>query len=399
VNLRSFLRKNSTRLWLGFAVIASLRLIYEAVTNSTDLHVYWRAAHLWFDGISPYLYDASDRGNVFKYPPWTLPLYFPLGWISWEVTRWVWVFAELFAIGYAIKWLDRAGVNRQINYLIAALYWWTWKGHIYSGQFTIFILLACLWAVPPEEDRKLSSGKLAFLSIVITSKVYSVFTMFGVFKEMIRPRTIIYSVASVLLLEGLVLAVLRLHGNHTDIIELHRTWVIAARSGAAELGAHVVRGQGNHSLTAGFLRWFKVDPLDSSKDGYVALLLGCIFSALWFHFSKSLQRAEQWVGWIGVGMVIHPLLWHHSFVMAFPICALALDRAIKVRDRLSIVLASLSTFFIAILIPNIFGMTIVTPFELISSKSWGVIIAGIVLVRCQFLLEANHHFNPQGKTS
>jgi hypothetical protein len=390
VNIRAFFRKNSTRLWLVFAIVASLRLVYEAVTNSTDLHVYWRAAHLWLDGISPFLYDASDRGNVFKYPPWTLPLYLPLGFISWDVTRWVWVFAELFAIGYAIKWLDRAGVNRQINYVIAALYWWTWKGHIYSGQFTLFILLACLWAVPPQEsgpenckeDRKLSPGKLTLLAIVLTTKVYSIFTLFGVFKDMIRPRTIIYSVTSVLLLEGLVLAILRMHGNHTDIIELHRTWIIAAESGAAELGAHVVRGQGNHSLTAGFLRWFNVNPLDTSKDGYVALLLGCIFSAIWFHFSKPLARAEQWVGWIGVGMVIHPLLWHHSFVMAFPICALALDRAIKAQDRLSIALAWLSTFLIAILIPNIFGMTIVTPFELISSKSWGVILAGFVLVRC-----------------
>jgi hypothetical protein len=385
VNLQAFFKKNSTRLWLGLAVIASLRLILEAVTNSTDLHVYWRAAHLWFNGISPYLYDASDRGNVFKYPPWTLPLFFPLGLISWDVTRWVWVFAELFAIGYAIKWLDRAGVNRQINYLITALYWWTWKGHIYSGQFTLFILLACLWAVPPEEDRKLSSGKLAFLLIVITSKVYSVFTMFGVFREMIRPRTIIYSVASVLLLEGLVLGVLRLHGNHTDIIELHRTWVIAARSGGVELAADLVRGQGNHSLTAGVLRWLDVDRFDSSKDAYVALLLGGLFSTLWFYFSKPLGRAEQWLGWIGVGMVIHPLLWHHSFVMAFPLTALALDRAIRIRDRASIVMAGMSTFMIAILIPNIFGMTIVTPFELVSGKSWGIILAGIVLVRCRTL--------------
>src|SRR6202035_3077276 len=94
--------------WLTLAWVAIVRLYIEAIHNSTDLHVYWRAAHLWLDGISPYLYDASDRGNVFKYPPWTLPLFLPLGFIGFDLTRWIWVTFEILSIAYAIRWLLRA---------------------------------------------------------------------------------------------------------------------------------------------------------------------------------------------------------------------------------------------------------------------------------------------------
>jgi hypothetical protein len=383
VKIRNFLSRNGAYFWAALAILAIARVYWEAYFHSTDLHVYWRTAHWWLKGISPYVYDETDRANVFKYPPWTVPLFLPLGFMSYNVTRMVWVTLEILTIGYSIRWLIRAGVDQNVTYFMTALYWWTWFGHIYSGQFTLFILFAALWAVPPEKNAEITSGKVTFLAIVLSSKVYSIFTMLGVFRAAIRPRTILISLTSVVLLEALVIAVLRFHGNEISIIDLHRTWIQAAESGAAELGAHVVRGQGNHSFTAGVLRWFHVDPLDSSKDGYVALILGVFFSAIWFYFSQHLARAEQWAGWIGVGMVVHPLLWHHSFVLAFPICALSLDRAIRDGSRALIALAGLGTFLIAIFIPNIFGMEIVTPLELYSSKSWGIVFAASVLVVCQ----------------
>jgi hypothetical protein len=363
------------------ASLAAARLEREAYFHSTDLHVYWKSAHLWWEGVSPYIYNSSDGGNVYKYPPWTIPLFLPLAFISFDCTKWVWVMAEILSIVYAIKWVIRAGVTPCVAYVVAALFWWTWLGHVFAGQFSLFMMVAALWAVPPEEDRPLLSGRASFLAVVLSAKVYSVFTLLGLVKTYLERRTILICAFLFIFLEGLVFLVLAARGLHpVSFIELHRTWIIAAQSGAAELHADVIRGPGNHSFTAALLRAFHVDALDSGKDAWVALGLGVFFSVIWFHFSKTLGRAERWAGWIGVGMVIHPLLWHHSIVMAFPICVLALDRAIRSHNRVLQALALFSVFLVALLIPNLFGPDFVQPFERWGTKSWGIFLAGLVLV-------------------
>jgi hypothetical protein len=362
------------------ALAASARLMKEAYFHSTDLHVYWRAAHLWLDGISPYIYNSSDGGNVYKYPPWTIPLFLPLGFIDFDLTKWLWVIAEILSIAYSMHWLVRAGARKSVVYAVAGLFWWTWLGHVFAGQFSIFMMAAALWAVPPEEGSLFSSGKLALLAVVLSSKVYSVFTLLGLTQYYRRRRTAAICVLAVVLLEALVFAVLVARGNTTSFMGLHQGWIAAAKSGAQELHGDVIRGPGNHSFTAALLRAFKVDPLDSNKDAFVALGLGVFFSALWYYFSQGLSRAERWTGWIGVGMVIHPLLWHHSIVMAFPVCALAVDRAFRSKKVELKILSGLSVFLVAVLIPNLFGPDFAQAFEIWGSKSWGILLAGVVLI-------------------
>jgi hypothetical protein len=366
---------------IGFFIfaLASARLMREAYFHSTDLHVYWKSAHLWLNGIDPYLYSSSDGGNVYKYPPWTIPLFLPLGLISFELTRSVWVIAEIVAIAYVVRWVVRTGASRYVTWAVAALFWWTWLGHVFAGQFSIFMMCAALWAVPPEEDRELSPAKASFLAVVFSSKVYSVFTLLGLLRTYLKKRTLLICLCLVIFLEALVFVVLWARGNPVSFLKLHQNWIVAAKSGAAELHSDVIRGPGNHSFTAALLRLFHVDALDAAKDVYVALGLGLFFSALWFHFSKPLSRAERWVGWIGVGMVIHPLLWHHSIVMAFPLCALAVDRAIRSKNGYLIGISCSSVFLVAVLIPNLFGPDFVNPFELLGSKSWGIFLAAVVL--------------------
>jgi hypothetical protein len=79
-------------------------------------------------------------------------------------------------------------------------------------------------------------------------------------------------------------------------------------------------------------------------------------------------------------MVVHPLLWHHSIVMAYPICALAVDRSIRSKNAYLIAISWLSVFLVAVLIPNLFGPDFVYLFEYLGSKSWGILLAGLVLV-------------------
>jgi hypothetical protein len=90
--------------------------------------------------------------------------------------------------------------------------------------------------------------------------------------------------------------------------------------------------------------------------------------------------AEKWTGWLGVGLITHPLAWHHSYVLAFPLCALSLDRAIQNRNNRLIALSALGILCIGIFLPNVIGMTLATPLELVSVKSWGVVFSAVALV-------------------
>ncbi len=371
-------------LLLVLALAASVRLFLAAQTDSMDFHVYWKAAHTWIEqGLSPYLYDASDRGFVFKYPPWILPFFLPFGFLSFAASKVVWVLVELSCIYYAVYRLVRFGVRPRAAILSAALFWWIWLGHVFAGQFTLILMATALWAVPEKSsasDTKEHPVQLAVLGIVFTTKVFSLVSLIGRAKEYLRPKPILVGIALLVFLHAIVYGVFAVHGQWVGLAELYHQWTQSASSGGQELGASVVRGQMNHGFTAGILRAFHVDARETSLDYKIALSLAAFFSVLWAWASKKLDSLEAWAGWLGVGLIAHPLAWHHSFVMAYPICAISLDRAIHSRNRKLIALSVFAICCIGIMIPNVIGMTLATPLELVSIKSWGVCFAALSLV-------------------
>jgi hypothetical protein len=367
--------------WKGvlilLALAASLRLIRAGQVESMDFHVYWKAAQTWVgQGISPYVYDSSDRGFVFKYPPWILPFFLPFGFLSYEVSKVVWGLVELFCIYFSIYQLVKWGVRPKSAILSAALFWWIWLAHAFAGQFTLVLLAAALWAVP----TKSSPGKLAFLATAFSAKVFSVVSLLGRWRELLRVKPLAAGIALFVFLHLVVFAGFAIHGHYYGLIEIYRQWAQSASSGGQELGDFVVRGQMNHGFTAGVLRAFHVDVRNTIADYQVAMTLTVFFSALWAWFSKGLKTLEIWAGWIGVGLICHPLAWHHSFVLAYPLGALSLDRAITTGKRSLIALSLFGMICVGILIPNVFGLTLVTPLEMVSVKSWGVCFSALALI-------------------
>jgi hypothetical protein len=361
---------------------ASVRLVHAGWVDSMDFTVYWKAAQTWVSGNSPYLYTAAERGFVFKYPPWILPLFLPLGFLSFNASKLVWGGVELACLYYCVYRLYQLGVSARAAILTAFLFWWIWLAHFFAGQFTILLVACALWAVP---DRA-SPSRLAVLASVFTSKVFSVVSLVGIWKKLLNPKVLMIGAGIFLGLNLMVFAILR---GSVSPFALYHQWMQAAGSGGTELGIVVIRGQMNHGFTAGILRAFRVDPKMTWIDQLVALGLAGVFSALWFHFSKHLSELESWVGWLGVGLIVHPLAWHHSFVLAYPLCAVALDRALdramKSRERGALILSLLGICCIGIFIPNVIGTTLVRPLELVSIKSWGVCLsaAGLCLARAQ----------------
>ncbi|MCM2277238.1 MAG: hypothetical protein NDJ89_04125 [Oligoflexia bacterium] len=364
---------------LLISLVACARLVQAGWIDSMDFTVYWKAAQAWVSGgASPYEFAAADRGFVFKYPPYLLPALLPLGVLDFGAAKLLWCAVELGCLAYAFRWLLRAGVGFGAAVITTFLFWWIWLGHFYAGQLTIVLLAAALWAVPADGASEPKPARLAALALIFSAKVFSLTSLAGLSRWLARPRVAGAGLALFLALNAVLLA--RAGGSPGELAALYGEWVRAALSGGAELGQEIVRGQMNHGFTAGVLRWSGVTATSAGADLGVALFLAASFGLLWTLGSRGLAPRERWLGWLGVGLITHPLAWHHSFVLVYPLCAVSLDRALRSGLRGLVALSLGGIACIGLVIPNIIGLALVTPLENLSVKSWGVCLAALSLV-------------------
>jgi hypothetical protein len=362
-----------------------MRLLHLANSNGDDLNVYWKAVQTWFSGLSPYKYTPAERGFVFKYPPWFLPFFAFLRWMGYEFAKGVWACAELVLLGFCVKWMTEHGISLTISLISTFLYWFIWLGHFSAGQITLFLLAAALWVIDKKaaNSKTIAPGRGAFLFLIFSSKVFSLFSLLGIWRSIARPKVLFLIGLFSLVLHAIVFVLHSYPTSLESIIEIYRDWIQSAGSGAAELGYEVVRGTGNHGFPAAILRW--VDPqakylaLDVITSGFLALVVG----VTWYRVSRYLAFEEAWAGWLALGVIIHPLAWHHSFVLTFPLSAYSLQSATRMKKNRGfwIGLAVLGISLITLIVPQTIGADWVKYPEMIGNKSWGVILCAWLLVR------------------
>ncbi|MBI4926062.1 MAG: hypothetical protein HY843_09075 [Bdellovibrio sp.] len=369
------------RLTYVLLLVAAVRFFQIAIYHGHDFEVYWKAMHAWISGVSPYHYTPEMVGFVFKYPPWLLPLFLPFSLASLYTARVFWATIQFFSIAYAFFWLIREGVAKRTAILVLLLYWWIWIGHAYSGQITVFCLMVGLWSARNVK----SSVRFSTALVIFSSKIFSLFTFLGRWKEILQLRFILGVLGFIVLANAIVFWVDQKWGANAGIFDIYINWIKAASSGNAELGSEVVRGQMNHGFVAGILRWIPVSFTNIYYDIGVSLVLMTFFGTLWMRASRRLSGAESFAGWLAFGVVVLPLAWSHSFVLTFPLSALALDRAIRTKKKKLIFTALMGIIFIGILVSQIFGNTLVRPIELVNIKSWGVCLTAWALYQSQNL--------------
>ncbi|HLE01268.1 MAG TPA: glycosyltransferase 87 family protein [Bdellovibrionota bacterium] len=356
-------------------VAAFVRLFLIALGQSHDFEVYWNAAVSLISGVSPYNSSqglmSANPGFVFKYPPWVLPFFAPFAFLSWSAAKAVWALGEIVALLYAVVWTARKG-SLSAALLGFGMFWWIWIGHFASGQVTLLILAAALFLGSSKKS-------LVLLGLIFSSKVFSLVTLLGFGRRVFNARVILGFIIAASLLTGIV--VLAIPGH--SVSALVREWILAAGSGGAELGAEVVRGPANHGFTAFFLRLFDADPRSSEYDLMAFMVLSALLGFLWNRFSGFLSFEERWSGWLALGVLVHPLAWHHSFVLVYPLCVLAIAKAVEANTPRYFVSALVGTAMIGLFIPELFGSSAVRPLELAGIKAWGTCLCAFSLVRAQ----------------
>lgn len=368
MNRRLLVRASSYALALvGLGLLARAHGV--AHQDSEDLKVYWRAAQDFVQGTFIYIVRPELKGMVFKYPPWIIPWVLPFAALSWPVTQSLWFVLEIGALASCLLWLVRVGCSPGAAGWVAVAFWWIWRAHLEMGQLTLVLLAAALWLQPKTPLRTAGAGYL------LSAKLFSGIAILGAPRsQLLNPKTWL---AGLSLVAGSFVLVLLLRPEPGAWGYL-QGWAHAASSGGAALGAQVIRGQQNHALTTRILDALGVAADNTRADVGVCLLLIALLAPLWMRFSKGLSDAERWAGWLALGMVVHPLAWDHSYVMAYPLAALAVDRSFtRKRGR---ELAVLGVILTAVLTPQLVGAWFVKPFELLACKFWGVVASAAGLV-------------------
>ena len=375
--------------WTPFLLLGSARLLYLAIKHSDDFSVYWKAATVWTqEGKSPYLSYLPIPGFIFKYPPWVLPFFLPFGFLNFELSKFIWTIIEFICLGYSVRWVLLRDVPRAATFFVLISFTYIWISHFAFGQFSLVMMaLALYW-----ESNPTSRLRSILMVLILSAKIFSLNTLLGAWKFLFRKSLIIDTLSSAVFLTGIVYTVLYYHGNSMSLADLCHSWLKAANSGGNDLPVEVIRGSNNQGLTAGLLRALKVNPQFTQADIVVFLSLTAFLAPIWAFASRRLNFSEQWAGWLGLGLIAHPLAWEHSFVLAFPICTLALGASLKSRNRLWIATAVLGILSIGMITHNILLDAWVRSLELVCMRSWGVCLSAIALVGSKQNL--NHRKHP-----
>jgi hypothetical protein len=345
--------------------------------NSRDFGVVWKTAKYVLSG-GPAYSVLRDGPWVFKYPPWLLTPFLPFGLLSLETAKAFYGALQAIAFLYVLRWTAQASQKSLWAYLTALLFWGLWQVNAQDGQVSLLLLATWLWAGNEDVLARWTIKSTALVA-VLPAKIFTVYPALGLRLSWKAIRNI--ALISTLILVPLSLPALWGAQDHS-VSQLVHSYIEAMLSGGKLLGYDGVRGRFNQGLTGLCLRLMHIPPEKTFADIICFFIVGSIIAILWSRISRNLPFKHRWVGWIGLTPVVHPLPYWYSFVMTYPLAAITLSAALSSRKKLNVALAALGVAMIAILTEKTLG-TFGAALELLSIKSWGVVLCCYALVVSQ----------------
>ncbi|MGE0615712.1 MAG: glycosyltransferase family 87 protein [Bacteriovoracia bacterium] len=365
--MRLFENKSAQTVLGLLLTLLAIVLVRHTISQGQDFDVFWRTARYVLDGQTTYSVQR-DWANVYKYPPWSVPAFFPFAMAPLWFAKWVWALLQVASLFYVGRFLANRVRRRRSVFIPLLLFWGIWVVHALDGQVNLMMLAGALWA----------SERFARVSVIQAPSIVwflslKIFTGLGVVGYLGVFRNWKAWASTVLVLGGLSLPSLWVAPRHSPA-ELLASWSLAASSAGALFHNEKVRGRDNQGLPALVLRVAKVPAIEHRTDVYIAAGLALLLGLAWFFYSQGARPLVRQAGWLALIPVVHPLAWFHLFVFAFPIVVLAWDGAIAMRRQGWLALVLLATLLIAAFTQKTlgaFGLAL----EMASVKSWGVLLA------------------------
>jgi hypothetical protein len=350
------LMKKKNLRWILYAVAAAAMVaIYrDTYYNGWDFSVYYNSMVAAWSGVDPYT-PGTDVGWNFKYPPWTIPFFLPLGLLPLQGAKALWGILQILCIIYSFRWLRRQGVSAAVCWVTSACFWFLFAYHALAGQFSLMMLALALFGFSKKGFWQTFAAVWG-----LSAKMFTAFSLLGYSK--LRPHLLKIAGAFAVL----SLPALWLTPGHS-LPRLLQSWLGSSNSSSAVMANDIVRGWRNQGLPAFFLKNGGVDRAHAWADLLAFILLAALAFYFWKPVSKKLSKPAAWAGWLALGAALHPLAWFHSFILAYPLAAFAVEEALPKKVALKQkIAAGLGVLFI----------TVVTfPIALqLCVKAWGVVL-------------------------
>ena len=335
-----------------------------------DFEVFWFAARDLFAGSR--IYSVESYGNmVFKYPPWTLPVFIPFAALPLSTAKIIWGWVQSFSLVFVVRWLGRRGARTGVVTVLLVLFSGVILVHANVGQITLPLLAISLGteSVYTQHER---GWRFSLLSWTLGSKIFSAFPLLGLhWRNRLTLRAVLRTTALLILL-SLPVAWLSYRLN---LHLLMREWIDALFSGtqgihARKIGFTTRECQG---LPSFILRVFQLN--EENRTHLLLSILGpaAVLFTGWKISTKSLSRSDQWLALLALTPLIQPLAWFHFFWMVFPVGVFAIDRALSARNRIALFVGSVGLVLVAAVTQKTLG-SLGYAMEMASVKSWGTLI-------------------------
>ncbi len=357
--------------------LGSIALIRDTAHVGVDFEVFWRAAQYFVSG-QP-LYDlARDGGMVFKYPPWMIVFFAPLAFFSMTVAKWIWGLLQVGCLIFIVRWLRARSVSLTVCLLVWLLFWGLWVKHALTGQVSLMILVASLYAFEHPRLEKFNARSVV-LFLALSTKVFTMVPLFFRVPTRAYLKTF-FKLAAVTL--GLML--LTCAALDASPLALTQSWMEAAGSGGSLLPSGRVRSSDNAGIPGLLLMLLRVPGHSALPDIFTFAIVSLIVGGAWVRLSRHLKPEVAWLGWLSLLPAIHPLPWWHLFVFAYPAAAYSLDLALKQKRAGLVALSCAGIFLIGFSSESILGDAGLFLRQW-AAKSWGSLIGAFVLARASLV--------------
>ncbi len=376
--------KPISKAWIAVFIIgtllACLQFARQTYGHGKDFEVFWNAARHLLNSESIYT-PSTDPSRVFKYPPWCIWFFIPFGFLDLPIAKIAWGILQGLSLACVWKWLWRIGVQGKWIALTTLTFLGLLNVHAFDGQISLpglAVLLLTLGKSGPNLFKRIHWGGLAAIA-VSSSKVFSMFTLFVVPFRALWTKAF-FAMVGILLLTCIPLL---LRDPSDSLWGFIQSWFAAMWDGGKTLGWEGVRGKYNQGLGALILRTLEIPESQTEWDLAIALLLAVAIGGLWRKFSQKLNFHSQLVGWIALSAVIHPLPFWYTFIFALPLCAVALQSAWDMRQRVQqiglLALAILGMIAVAAVSEKTMG-SLGLKLVYLSIKSFGVLLCCLTLL-------------------
>lgn len=362
--------------FLVWGLLGLMLLVFTVnsfLATGGDFPVFWRAVGHYLGGEK--LYDlARDGGHCYKYPPWVTVGFIPFGIFRLRIAEALWRLTEVAALVYSIRWCMRRSFQPILAAALALPFWGTWMNNIVWGQMTpVLLALALAGFDRLERGRNLLGTHLIFNSL--TAKIFNLFALVGIPRKRWNLRAIAVTAAT-----ASVLTIPALAPYGWNPIALVRAYQEMLSHPDGILGGGFY---GLPALVVSLLGWPGGNPAYLAKAAVIAIAAILPFY-FWIAAGIRQNQALRFSLALGLACAVHPLAFSYTFVLAYPLAALAADRLwnplLSGKSDVKLTLAR------TLLVIGVFSITLVTSKFLgtfadtlngITIKSLGILMIGL----------------------